>query len=237
MKITAISDTHGRHDDLTDILKTGGEVLVHAGDGANQKNPILNEKELIDFLNWFSAIPNWEHKIFVPGNHDTSMCAGLIRWDDDEWYNLEILINRPIMIDGVRFFGSPYTPNYGSGWAWNMKRHRIGHVWNGIPDDTNVLITHGPPQGYLDISVDKEDKNGGYVQCGCGSLRWRVDQLDNLSAHIFGHIHNRTGVTNHGIKCGNGPMFVNASNTIHKYDQGLKKIVYVTVNPPLTFDV
>lgn len=235
MQITAISDTHGKHEDLTDYLSVGGNVLVHAGDAANYKGPSLNQAEMIGFLDWFDDLPNWNYKIFVPGNHDTSIYAGLISLCDGEWDSIKMLINHSIVIDGYKFYGSPYTPSYGSGWAWNMKRHRIGHVWNGIPEDTDVLITHGPPQGHLDISVDRE--KDGYVQCGCSALRWKVDQL-NIATHIFGHVHDRTGVYNHGLKTtGDGPMFVNASMTVHKYNKEIDGIVYETVHDPITLTV
>jgi len=54
-------------------------------------------------------------------------------------------------------------------------------LWSQIPADTGILITHGPPLGYM-------NKDG----LGCEELRkalWRVKPL----AHIFGHVHEGHG--------------------------------------------
>jgi 3',5'-cyclic AMP phosphodiesterase CpdA len=62
VKITAISDTHGKHAELN---LTGGDLLIHAGDISNRG--LVHEVN--DFLHWFSN-QNYTHKIFIAGNHD-----------------------------------------------------------------------------------------------------------------------------------------------------------------------
>ena len=54
-------------------------------------------------------------------------------------------------------------------------------LWAQIPADTNILITHGPPLGYM-------DRDG----LGCENLRkalWRIKPF----AHVFGHVHEGHG--------------------------------------------
>ena len=68
IKILQISDTHNRHNDLTNLPEA--DVIVHCGDFTEQGT----EEETLDFLNWFIELP-YKHKIFITGNHD------LCLWD------------------------------------------------------------------------------------------------------------------------------------------------------------
>ena len=117
MQITAISDTHKRHRLLDGMFSDKDYVLVHAGDAAHSRDSAENYAEMVDFLDWYSSLSAmW--KIYVPGNHDVSVERGLINPKD--WPEIKFLINTYIVIDGVKFFGSPYTPSFGHGWSWNM---------------------------------------------------------------------------------------------------------------------
>ena len=50
-------------------------------------------------------------------------------------------------MEGVKVYGSPWQPWFG-GWAFNLERGPdIAAKWALIPDDTDVLLTHGPPAG------------------------------------------------------------------------------------------
>jgi Icc-related predicted phosphoesterase len=57
-----------------------------------------------------------------------------------------------------------------------------------IPDDTHVLVTHGPPFGILDLSLDQPERMGD------PELLERVKHLRNLRLHAFGHVHGAHGV-------------------------------------------
>ena len=56
-----------------------------------------------------------------------------------------------------------------------------------IPDSTDVLITHGPPIGVLDLSVYDN------ISCGCDNLLDAVTNRVKPRLHIFGHIHEGYG--------------------------------------------
>lgn len=126
MTILQISDTHNRHQLLTNLPVA--DVLVHCGDFTD----LGTEQEVLDFLNWFISLP-YRYKIFITGNHD------LCLWDaedvEDLPDNIYFLQDRSCEIEGVRFFGLAYN-----------------HPESLIPNDIDVLITHEPPMMILDKS-------------------------------------------------------------------------------------
>ena len=196
MKILHVSDTHGFHRQMANNRFDNIDVVVHSGDCSNHYNPYLNEHEVRDFIRWYQNVPV-KHKIYVAGNHDTSIEKGLITPADFEVAGITYLQESSVEIDGVKFWGSPITPTFGQ-WAFMKARHKLWDLWQTIPEDTDVLITHGPPKGVRDLSFDR---NGNLEFCGCQSLMKRCWQLkETLKLVCFGHIHNMEGVeTNQGV--------------------------------------
>lgn len=182
MKIWHISDTHTNHEQL--IVPENIDLIIHSGDATNYRDPIRNEPEMHKFLKWFAAL-TIRHKVFVAGNHDTSIEHGLIRPEYIEGYGINYLYNNSVTIEGLKIWGSPFTPTFGD-WAF-MKRHsKIGMVWDLIPDDANIVITHGPPKGVLDLTINHQNK---LEMCGCSALNHRIQQI-KPKLMCFGHIHN-----------------------------------------------
>lgn len=205
MRILHVSDTHSLHDRLT--LPEGIDVIVHSGDASNRRDPVLNERELRGFLEWFAALPV-THKVFVPGNHDTSLESRLVLPREIESLGIVPLIDAGLTIDGVKFWGSPWVPRYGD-WAWMSKRESIGRKWERIPTDTDVLITHGPPFGTLDATYSSEND---YELVGCRALqKWVTRHAPAL--HLFGHVHSTKDIRNAGTKTVGGlrTVFSNGS--------------------------
>ena len=199
-----ISDLHGTHQDLK---VPEADIMIVSGDATNQFESWVNEQELLNFIDWYSKI-DIKHKIYVPGNHDT-FCfnnnkrvrqlfksKGIIYLDKDS-----------VEIEGLVIYGDPVTPRYGN-WAFMADRAKIHKHWEVIPEDVNILITHGPPKGILDLT---EDRLGYLTLVGCNSLRRRVNELQNLVLHCFGHIHDTRNITNAGILNRNGKWFSNAA--------------------------
>lgn len=195
MKIVHISDTHGLHEHFLGIwlkeiyAEHKPDIIAHSGDFMQRA---MRYQDLADFLEWFMKLP-FQHKILVPGNHDV-WCQQL---ENNDYLkkalipgNLHLLINEELVIDGVKFWGSPYTPEF-MNWGFQLHQHEAKAMWSLIPDDTNVLITHGPAKGILDyISL----KNGIPSEAlGCHFLKARIQQLASLKAHLFGHIHGGYG--------------------------------------------
>ena len=126
LRILQISDTHNRHQQLTNLPVA--DVIVHCGDFTENGT----EEEVLDFLNWFISLP-YAHKIFITGNHDICL------WDAEEIEelpdNVHFLQDRSCEINGIKFFGLAYN-----------------HPKSLIPDGINVLVTHEPPAMILDES-------------------------------------------------------------------------------------
>lgn len=199
MKILLISDTHNKHNQiLTKYLENKDglfSMIIHAGDvsGRGYKN------EITSFLEWYSKLP-FEHKVMIPGNHD------FLFEDDpksskellDKYPNITYLQDSGVEINGVKIWGSGITP-YFFNWAFNRIGDAICKHWELIPLDTQILITHGPVKGILDVT-----KRNGSV--GCPYLLEKIQQLPELKLHVCGHIHEA-----YGMVINNKITFVNAS--------------------------
>jgi Icc-related predicted phosphoesterase len=207
MRLWCFSDTHTFHNKLS-IPEV--DIMIFAGDCSNSRNPYENELETRRFLEWYSILP-CDNKVYIDGNHSTHSLKRLIR--KEEYPNLIWLEHESANVKGLNIFGSPYTPRYGTDWAFNYKRNVAKVYWDSIPDNTNVIVTHGPCKGMLDLTDDKD--SGNLVQVGCKALYNRVMEV-NPSLHIFGHIHSENGINNYGIYKGNyKTTFVNASCLNH----------------------
>jgi len=215
MKITLISDTHSKHNLLNKDLP-GGDILIHAGDFMNGG---YDFQEAIDFLEWFDKIDNYTDKIFIAGNHDR-VFENIPHWvenilpnyptidylQDESWVDYYDGHNGDFPEDNIRIYGSPWQPEFYN-WAFNLPRNgeEMKAKWDAIPDNTDVLITHGPPYGYLDIP------GGQNIRVGCEMLRARVDQ-SKPKIHVFGHIHGSAGYYFNGHT-----HFINASVLNEQY--------------------
>jgi len=192
VRVWHISDTHGLHDQLKTPQDV--DVVVHSGDASNTRDPIKNLGELKKFLIWFAVLPVKE-KIFTPGNHDVSLWKNLVTRDEIEQMGIKLLLEQGTSIQGINFWGSPWVPRYGD-WAWMVDRGVTNKKWMAIPDDTHVLITHGPPFGYLDATYDPENN---VELVGCRALAKHVLKL-NPKAHLFGHVHSVKDIRNSGTR-------------------------------------
>jgi Icc-related predicted phosphoesterase len=111
------------------------------------------------------------------------------------------LEHESVTIEGVKIFGSAYTPEFGKNWAFNVPKDKIAEKWAEIPDDTDILITHGPAKGILDLTqYDSRPGADGksFYQCGCPELLERVLKVQP-KYHIFGHIHSEKACPNAGM--------------------------------------
>ena len=194
MTICALSDTHNKHDEL-DLSKYPADVLVHAGDFSSG-----TVNSTMAFLDWLEVQP-YEHKILIAGNHDWR-CK-----NDKEWFakaltyapSVTYLEDNEITIDGIKFFGSPRSNEFG-GWAFMGSEADLAKTWATIPSDTDVLITHGPAYGYHDLV---KHAYGRDPHVGSRSLHERKLALqDSLQLHISGHIHEGYG-TSETVACKN----------------------------------
>jgi Icc-related predicted phosphoesterase len=186
--------THTYHGflDIPDNI----DMVIFSGDCSNPRDPYTNEQEVRNFITWFDSLPI-KHKIFVAGNHDTSIEKGLITKDNFEQCGIHYLENETIEIEGLKIFGSPLSPTFGNGWAFNKDRNKLERIWmNIIDDDVDIVVTHTPPKGILDLA---EKMDGTLEFCGCKSLMNRIREI-NPKLHCFGHIHNNGDIINRGSR-------------------------------------
>ena len=223
MRITLISDTHTKHEELlwdaSDL--PGGDLLIHAGDIMNSG---YNSNDITNFCSWFDTLEQYDHKVFIAGNHDR-------KFEDKPEQALEIVnsyknitylqddwVKVGIDEEMAKIYGSPWQPEFYN-WAFNLPKGGPGLMskWEAIPTDTDILITHGPPQDHLDMSGPPYNE----PHLGCALLREKVDEQPP-KIHVFGHIHG-----GYGYKFHNGTHFFNASILNERYEY---------VNKPVTFD-
>jgi Icc-related predicted phosphoesterase len=209
VKIVAISDTHSKHDQL-EILKC--DLLIHAGDFSG-----WGKFEDVYYINkWFGELKEKDiakEIILIAGNHDgwVEQYPGLAK---EELKNCIYLNEEPYEYRGLRIFGSPYSPEFNN-WHFMAKRGKeIARHWAKIPDNTQILISHGPPYGILDVNTEEiYSQPLGPEHLGCEDLKKRIDQLKELKLAIFGHIHSSSGMEEYS-----GVKFVNASVLNESYE-------------------
>jgi Icc-related predicted phosphoesterase len=198
LKLVAISDTHGQHNKLK---LPEGDILIHAGDMSMRGT----DSEIENFLSWFRE-QRFKYKICIAGNHDfffeRSSEAEIEKLIPEE---ITYLKDSGIVIKGLKIWGSPVTPWF-MNWAFNRHRgYEIARHWDLIPQDTDILVTHGPMFGLLD-----ENNEGQHV--GCKDLYLKMEEL-KLKSHIFGHIHE-----SYGILEKQNVKFLNASTVNARYE-------------------
>jgi Icc-related predicted phosphoesterase len=217
MRLVATSDCHGK---LGDARLPHGDVLILAGDifanrSGDPDTDAAFQLNAMRELDHFCGTLDFKHVLLIAGNHDWVF----ERYKDAHSVlkNIVYLEDSGIEIEGVKFWGSPHQPWFFD-WAFNLPRdgRELAHYWSLIPDDTDVLITHGPPYGILDLPFGKRDS------AGCKLLLKRVQEV-NPRVHVFGHIHGSYGKEQVGRT-----LFVNAC---------LCNEVYNPVNPAHVIDI
>lgn len=175
MRIVAVADTHLGHE----VLRVpDGDVFVHAGDMCRRGTM----EELDECVAWIAALPH-RHKVIVAGNHDWVFAREPAE-ARRRLQGMTYLEDQACVIEGVRFYGSPWQPEF-CGWAFNLPRGpALERVWQQIPAGIDVLITHGPPHGIGDRTFEHH--------AGCEALRARIAEVAP-KLHVFGHIHEDGG--------------------------------------------
>jgi Icc-related predicted phosphoesterase len=187
MKVLNISDTHGMHKYWERLFPIPKDIdmIIHGGDLTN----VGAIHEMNHFMYWIKNL-DIEHKIIIAGNHDLGLdnfnrYTLLDMIQDSDVHYLE---DSGVEIEGIKFWGSPVTPPF-MNWAFMRDEERIIKHWDGIPNDTDFLITHGPALGILDW-VDY----GGQGSVGSAYLLETIQERVKPKYHMFGHIHEMYGI-------------------------------------------
>jgi len=182
MIIDCVSDLHGHYPELE-----GGDLLIVAGDLTARDT----QKEYEKFCNWTQRLP-YKKIVVVGGNHDNFIQFpyenGYTYWHGWGMY----LCDSGTEFEGIKIWGSPWTKSF-IGMNPHCKaftldtEEQLAEKWALIPDDTDVLITHGPAFGIL-------DENAYDQRCGSESLKEALGRI-KPTLHVFGHIHEQGGLS------------------------------------------
>ena len=209
MRIVAISDTHCDWDKLT-LPKA--DILIHAGDIDAGAWP----DQLCDFCRWLGKQSQIKHKIVIAGNHDQYMEEhNKEARNTFDLHGIKYLENEGITINKVKIWGSPITPRFGDWWFMADRGPQIRNYWKMIPKDTDILVTHGPPFGIMDVV----HHFNGPERVGCSDLLISTLTI-KPKLHIFGHIHS--GFGQEKIK---DTLYVNASMMDEEYQIVNKPVI------------
>ena len=191
MKAVFISDTHTRHEQVVlpqaMFSSTAGTSVAKARSRRRKTSSTGSRCSRFSTRSSLPAIT-----IVAPRSRQPAFVASFPR-------AVVYLENEGVEIEGLRIWGSPITP-----WFWDFAFNRgrgaeIDRYWQQIPTGLDILLTHGPPQGVLDLTTRGDD-------AGCADLRNRV-LLTKPRFHLFGHIHEAYGQTVLGeTECYNGSV-------------------------------
>ncbi|KAH9514295.1 hypothetical protein Btru_028650 [Bulinus truncatus] len=236
IRFVCLSDTHSKVEKAESFVPPG-DVLLHAGDFTSVGRP----QGVYEFDSFLGRLPH-KAKIVIAGNHDISMDIdmmtkrrshvqlkfGLKKTDvEDKLDELKVSSSRELLknciylkdssidVCGIKIYGSPWQPEFHD-WAFNLPRgEECLEKWDLIPEDTDILLTHGPPIGHGDLCSSS-------LRAGCVELLTTIQNRVKPKYHLFGHIHEGYGVTTNGET-----VFINGSNcSLH----------YKLINKPIVFD-
>lgn len=195
MKLVIISDTHCKHREvkfppLLEEDRFNKPILVHCGDFSYRGT----QAEVLNFLDWIAEIEDqFSSVIILEGNHDADFCYGqknlylaemkgrtkkaISLWA--ETYEKRKTIS--VGPKNLKFFGFPFVPFFTDVNEFFLQRGTHDLLVNNIlPCD--VLISHGPPFGIMDLGGRRLEK--------LGSLALEKKILEIKPKLVaFGHIH------------------------------------------------
>jgi Icc-related predicted phosphoesterase len=205
LSIVFISDTHGKH---WDINIPYGDILIHGGD--------LTKKGMVDdvrdFDSFLGTLPH-PHKIVIAGNHDFCFQREPLK-ARAALTNAIYLEDQAVEILGLNFYGSPWQPWFNN-WAFNLRHgSELKEKWSRIPEETDILITHGPPYKRCDQTLAGDN-------VGCKELLAAIDRI-RPAYHLFGHIHEAHGTDNN-----EHTTFMNASICDYNYHPSNKAMTFI----------
>lgn len=192
MKISALSDMHGELPPVPSC-----DLCLIAGDLCPATDHSIHFQEYwleTVFNRWLKDI-DAKKKIFIAGNHDFifQKRPDLIRKMKFAGTYLE---DSETEYEGLKIYGTPWQP-YFYDWAFNLYEDDLEKKWEKIPQDTDIIVVHGPPHGYGDLAPrvikDENEQEWPSGECtGSPSLLKKITEIKPKLV-IYGHIHEGYG--------------------------------------------
>jgi hypothetical protein len=195
LRIVATADLHGYLPEIPecDLLLIGGDVCPVWDHHVDFQKLWLKS----DFSEWLRKVPA-KKIVGIGGNHDFVFDKLPDFGHGLPWMYLHDTTGVITIGDEIiKVHGAPHTPRFGR-WALMRPDPMLVEMWDKIPTDIDVLLSHGPMYGYADkVAGYSLTKHGWEEQTRVGSqtLRNRLDHIDfpNLKLFICGHIHEEYG--------------------------------------------
>ncbi len=250
-RITHISDTHNKHKQLNgklpggDILIHSGDISslgrkrevggfidwFNSIDNYTHKIFIAGNHDMsfdseklmqskIDYFDGKRSVWETEGNTHIPSEGKPEWLNDMLAIDLAS--NVFYLENSYVILDGIKMWGSPYSATFGYGWAFNVDRgYDSAQMWNQIPEDTDIVITHGPIYGYNDKTANTNQN------VGCEDLYHRLQEV-KPHLHFAGHIHEAYG---YGVI-----PYKDEWGDIYTFNGCSCNLRYEVYNQPITFD-
>lgn len=209
IKITCISDLHG----YIPLDLEPGDLLIVAGDlTGNDK-----EYQYFEIFEWIDRQP-FKEKILIAGNHDTRM--EMENYPGPRSGEFHYLNNLGIELFGLKIWGIPHSLLFDGinplCVAYCGSEFDLKGICEDIPDDIDILISHGPAWGVLD-KTDRGENVGSYAL---------LTALERIKPKLLvtAHIHESYGTLSYKHQ-GPNTLCVNASYVNERYNP---------VNKPIT---
>ncbi len=203
-RVTVISDTHWRHQDLE---LPAGDILIHCGDMFN----ISSDKSQIRSIDAWFGKQRFAHRLCTGGNHDLELESETAR-HPQPFRNAHFLKQELVEVRGLRIFGAPWVPDLPRH-AFFKSGAALAEAWAQVPAGIDILVTHTPPKGILDMSSSNRS-------FGCAALAREMGRIAPR-VHCFGHVHASAGHRQIGET-----LFINAAS----FDSRTRG-----VRPPISF--
>ena len=217
MKIAVCSDVHLEFGPITlenpgdvDVLILSGDIIVERDldewSEVQAENGFSRHRSVMFHTFFQECAAAFPHVIYVAGNHDwlfqkDPQAAKMLLSEHPDVIYLQ---DASITLEGLRIYGSPWQPWFYD-WAFNANSDKLFLLWEKIPGNTDILLTHGPPHDILDLTK-RNDK------VGCEILKQNILNRVKPRIHAFGHIHESRGT----LKVGD-TTFVNSSCLDERY--------------------
>ncbi len=208
MKITCIADLHGELPELP-----GGDLLLMAGDYTGSNKVV----QWMSFFNWIKK-QQYRKIVAIAGNHDGFLQCCVPYTEG----NFEYLSDSGTEFEGIKIYGSPWNRTFSGINAHCTAFTYADETWffdekvAKIPTDTDILLTHTPAYGRLDVAKGKN--------LGSTALASYLTYMGRPKLHVFGHIHEGYGQEEKYCGC----LSINCSHMNGDYE---------AVNAPITIEL